>query len=821
MKLRALSILSAIVLLSTYLNGFGQDIYFTRIPPPGNEPLFQITALTQDPQGFIWIATQHGLFKYGGRQYLSYYNDPANPNSLADNWVESVLADKDGIIWIGTNEHGLDRLDPETGNFTHYHHKENDSSSLANDRVNSIIMDREGNLWAGTRGGLDKFEPTTGRFFHHTYQANDPASISNNYVSVVYEDKAGTIWAGCGSVWEGAREDGGLNRLDKKTGRFTRFLHNAKDPGSLTDNRVRAIFEDSRCVFWIGTAGDGLHIMDRAKGTFKRCTYDPARPDKLSRPATKRRLPFDDHIARIIEDITGKIWIITFQNGINLFDPNTQKVSHYGAGKNGLTTDALWTAYRTRDGVLWLATYGTGSQTGTLYKVNPYRKAFVRRAEADSAKNLWIGRGTIFLGFNQHQQAFLTDTTTIQGRTRIWHIEKDVKENKLWLSTYRGLIGFNQVTRVFTPYRHQPKNKNTPISDSIYTTYQDKPGRLWLGTSSNGLDLMDIRTRTFLHFQNKPADRTSISDNHVEAITADSKGNIWVSTVRGLNRLNERTSRFKRYLPFAHISFVEEDEWGDIWAAAYDGLFKYDPGADNFVRLNDESAGREAAELRTLKDRKKNPWIGAVNIMTNTGGYFGMNRVRDISRSVLCITGFSLGDQPITAGRSNVLPTPLINTKMIRLGHAQNTFSFGFENIDYINEPEDSHLYYKLENYDGRWHASYDEREASYFNIQPGNYTFKVKVVYDNGISNEKDIAVIISPPWYGTWWAKAVGLLIAAIIVTSIFRGRVKKIQHDAFLQNHLKELEMKALKAQMNKHFIYNSLNSIQALVSNDKKT
>ncbi|MBS1504711.1 MAG: hypothetical protein JST32_21805, partial [Bacteroidetes bacterium] len=209
MKLWSACRLASIVLLLTSLTGFAQDIYFTRIPPPGNEPLFQITALTQDPQGFIWIATQHGLFRYGGHEYVSYYNDPSNPNSLADNWVESIFADKDGIIWIGTNEHGLDRLDPATGNFTHYHHKKNDPYSLGNDRVNSIIMDRQGALWIGTRGGLDKFEPTTGRFFHHTHQANDPTSISNNYVSVVYQDRAGTIWAGCGSVWEGARDDGG------------------------------------------------------------------------------------------------------------------------------------------------------------------------------------------------------------------------------------------------------------------------------------------------------------------------------------------------------------------------------------------------------------------------------------------------------------------------------------------------------------------------------------------------------------------------------------------------------------------------------------
>jgi ligand-binding sensor domain-containing protein len=813
--------LASIVLSLTRLNSFAQEIYFTRIPPPDNEPLFQITALTQDPQGFIWIATQHGLFKYGGHQYLSYYNDPSNPNSLADNWVESVFADKDGIIWIGTNERGLDRLDPESGNFTHYRHQKNDPTSLANDRVNSIIMDRAGTLWIGTRGGLDNFKGTKGQFVHHTYRANDPTSISNNYVSVVYEDKAGTIWAGCGSVWEGATDDGGLNRLDKKTGRFTRFLHNEKDPASLTDNRVRAIFEDSRGLFWIGTAGDGLHIMDRATGTFKRCLYEPAHPNKLSRPAIRRMLPFDDHITRIIEDIKGRIWIISFQNGVNVYNPNTRDASHYGAGKNGLATDALWTAYRTRDGVLWMATYGTGGQTGMLYKVNPYRSTFSRRRALDSAKNLWIGRGIIFQGFGQHKQAFLTDTTTIQGRTRIWHIEKDISTGKLWLSTYRGLIRFDPVTRVFTAYRHQPKNKNSPISDSIYTSYQDKAGRLWLGSSGSGLDMMNTQTGNVTHFQRKPLDKTSISDNHVQAITADGHGNIWVSTLHGLNRLDERKKTFRRYLPSSHISFVEEDDRGNIWAATYDGLYKFDRDNDHFSMLSAGPAMAESRALRTLKERKKNPWIGTVNMMNNTGAYFGVKPTHDSPRSALYITGFSLGNRRVTPGHSKVLPEPLLVTQTISLSYAENTFSFGFEDIDYVDEPEENHLYYKLENYDGRWRSADETNEAYYFNVQPGNYVFKVKLVNDSGLESEKVITVIISPPWYGTWWAKAIGVLVAAGIVIRVFRGRVKKIHHDAFVQNQLKELEMKALRAQMNPHFIYNALNSIQALVANDKKT
>ena len=158
-------------------------------------------------------------------------------------------------------------------------------------------------------------------------------------------------------------DSGGLNKLNKKTGKFTRYLHDEKDPHSLIDNRVRAIFEDSRGNFWVGTAGDGLHTMDRTKGTFERHLYDPSHPDKLSRPPVKNTSSYGgvDHITFITEDNKGRIWIGTFEGGINVYDPSTQKVSYYGADKNSkekLGDNYFWTAYKTRDNILWISTFG-------------------------------------------------------------------------------------------------------------------------------------------------------------------------------------------------------------------------------------------------------------------------------------------------------------------------------------------------------------------------------------------------------------------------------------------------------------------------------
>src|SRR4030095_14825744 len=165
--------------------------------------------------------------------------------------------------------------------------------------------------------------------FHYENDPNDPSSLSCNTVRALYEDKQGTLWVGTGSAFYGENPgyegNGGLNKLNKETGKFIRYMHDEKDPHSLIDNRVRAIFEDSRGNFWVGTAGDGLHTMDRSKGTFERHLYDPSHPDKLSRPPIKKIYPdVVDHITFITEDIKGRIWIGTLEGGINVYAPSTQ-----------------------------------------------------------------------------------------------------------------------------------------------------------------------------------------------------------------------------------------------------------------------------------------------------------------------------------------------------------------------------------------------------------------------------------------------------------------------------------------------------------------
>src|SRR6266536_4293797 len=441
-----------------------QDIHFNVVARSQDDIGSVIAAMTQDVQGFLWLATQNGLYKYDGYQYTSYHHEPLNPNSPANDDIWSVAADKAGYIWLAPVGTGLDRLDPATGIFTHFRHNNNDSNSLGSDTVINIIQDHEGILWIGTYNGLDRFDSKSNKFFHYRNKANDPSSISCNVIMAIYEDKQGTMWVGTGTPFQGYDSCGGLNELNKATGKFTRYLHDEKDPHSLIDNRVRAIYEDSRGTFWVGTAGDGLHTMDRTKGTFQRHLYDPFHPDKLSRPPVKKTFLYvADHITFITEDHKSRIWIGTIEGGINVYDPSTQKVSYYGSDKNSkekIGNNDFLTAYKTKDNVIWIST------TGNFYKILPYKNVLphirigkeVRSFAEDDAHTLWMSarNGLIHITTDGKEEQFLIDKDSSSPSNYTHYIEKD--DNKFWLTTPHGLYLFDLVAKTFSGYFHQPGN---------------------------------------------------------------------------------------------------------------------------------------------------------------------------------------------------------------------------------------------------------------------------------------------------------------------------------------------------------------------------
>ena len=830
----------AVLSLCFSLQGQSQHRQFDLVSPPKDEPWSRIHGMVQDSQGFLWLATVDGLFKYDGYKCTRYHNEPTNPHSLASNWVESIAVGSDGFLLLGTYGAGLDRFDLAAGSFTHYRYNPKDAATLSNDTVTAIVKDLDGLFWIGTHNGLNRFDPKTGKFTRYKNDPRNSSTLSDNQVRVLFVDRKGVLWVGTKSPWvnDGGTRVGGLNRYDPRTGKFVRYMHEGANPQSLVDNQITAIFEDSRGTFWVGTAGDGLHTMNRSKGLFERHPYDPTHPEKLSRPPVHNvnTASVTDYITFISEDQKGKIWIGTLNGGINVYDYATKVVAYYGSENNSkekINDNRFGAAYRTRDGIFWVA-----SQGGNLYKVNPHKISLpyfhlgkvVADFYEDDNGQLWLAtdQGILLQKKNREMQQFLIEKGGFSLTNVITDLEGDSQRN-LWIGTLGGLYRFHTGMQTFTGFRHEPDRETTLISDTITSLSKTKNNALWVGTA-NGLDWMELSSGKFKHYRNDPKEPTSLgsvflSDEGVASVwgtTISSDNTLWMCVGGSINRFDEQTGNFQKYsIADVVVNCLKKDDKGDLWAGTSAGLYKYDRDANEFLAFHDllRTINRNTDIFDITEDRHHNLWLKTKNefiqlntakkeasvyasrehsfgwfsrksyttskgeiLSGDTSGYFAFNPdtlFRNIPPPSILLTSFSLADEPVKLGPGKVLPEPVYQTNHIRLKYNQNVFSIEFTSIDFTGNSEERNFLFQLENYDKKWHKADAEQTANYYNVPPGNYTFKVKVANSNGIWAEKQISVLILPPWWTTWWAYCLyGLLLIAAVYMVIRRQKQKVIE-------------------------------------------
>jgi ligand-binding sensor domain-containing protein len=753
--------------------------------------------------------------------------------------------------------------------------------------IGVLLEDHNGTLWVGTNKGLDTLNRQTGKFTHIKDNSEDGLALGQEQIRVLYEDRNGTIWIGCGNTF-GAQDPllHGLYKFDKATRKITRYHHHEKDETSLVDNRVRAIFEDSRGVLWIGTAGDGLHIMDREKGTFQRCLYDPKNLQKLSRPPVNVHADYAaDHITFINEDLQGCIWIGTYAAGINRYNPVAKTMEYFGNSGNdshNIGKNDFWGLLKTKDNLLWASGWEPANESQVLYRIStltdrlPYShygkevRAFAQAADGV----MWIGTNRGLL--KDKEDVFLPNTNKAIATNFIWSLEHD-SLNNLWVSTLDGLYYLDKITNTATAFRHDDKNLNSIASEAVYATQLMGDGTILIGTYQ-GLDQMNISTGIIKHHVYNPIDSGSINANRVTCIKKDRAGNIWVGTTKGLNRFDQHTGRFSNDLDVngSAIFFIFEDSRSNIWVGSYrSGLYVYNQQLKKFSTFNDSTGlinntilvkgmTEDSAHLLWLntdigfiqlnaetkeavlfgKSWGIDPKVTIGNGFTSlqgeiyfgdTAGYYHFQPERFKKETVIkpqpYISKFFISNRQLIPGKDKVLPQRLSQTEKITLHYDQNNFAIEFTNIDFVTLEQEKNLLYKLDNYDEAWRKSSDEKKAYYYNVPPGNYVFRVKAVNSQGTWAEQRVVIIVTPAWWNTWWFRiAAGIFLIALLY-SLIRWRLhekfnrqlelsEKEKKLAELQQQKMELEMQALRAQMNPHFIFNSLNSINNFIlENDR--
>ena len=821
---KLISIITGYLLLFSVSRSTAQNLRFNEAI---KNPSGAITDVIQDRQGIFWFAAlEKGLMRYDGVNTRTYMSDSRNPNSIAPNLAIRVYADKDNIIWVGTLGAGLERFDPATNKFTHIRHDPKNVSSLNNDSVSAFLEDRSGNFWVGSFGGMSLLDRKTGNFTHYKNDPNDPTTISHNHILEIYEDKYGTLWVYAAKTTYTGVISGALNRFDRSTGKFTRYIKDPADPGIILPGPIRNFYEDDKNNFWMAT-DSGLYNMDRKSNTFTLYYPDPYNSGPLGQTSKQKKFPF---VQLVTGDSSGALWVGIRGGGLIRYDPDNKTSLHFGAihennklisskdTSNGFATGFPRRAISSKEGLFWVI------DDRAIYYLN-YNKTFLPFYSIGKAANsfhydakdniLWVATDKGLLRQDltaKKEKLFVNDPQNSNTITagNVSSMRADAS-GILWLGTRGGLDKFDPATRKFVHYKHDPKNPGSIASNNIDYLFFDHNKNLWIATDS-GISRMDTRTQQVINYQ--PEDKTNTAfPGELLCIAEDADHNIWISSGGGVIKMDTKTEKFRTYISNTYMKSICIDAKGTVWAGGTDGVYIYDKAKDDFmIFANEQSPISIHDVINILEDNQQNLWVSTANaiVKINAGrdrvkkftddngvrytnfdfndnykgpdgklylgienGFYSFypNEIKDISIAPqLNIAGFKLNDMEVPIGAGEVLSVPIWNTTELRLNHHQNVFSFDFFAVDFITPGDEKYLF-MLENYDDEWHDIGKDHRAFFFKIPPGDYIFRVKAVSGDGGSVEKSIRIIISPPWWRSWWAYIVYGFLGLLAVYLIYR--------------------------------------------------
>lgn len=660
------AVLSLLVLIGTPTGGLGEaggrgtsgnDVHFEHLTNRDGLSQMSVNAVLQDRQGFLWIGTEDGLNRYDGYEFRIFKHQEGE-DSLANGWIDALLEDRSGALWIGTRK-GLDRRDPRTGSFTHYHHELGEADGLRSDIVLALCEDRSGVLWVGTEVGLHRLAiadtgSPQGRVTSYGDVSAEPSGLSHDAVLSITED-------GSGNLWIGTRSDG-LYRLDASRERLTRFRHDSGDPESLSGNEVTAVAVGSSGLLWVGTGDGGLNRFDPVEERFRHFRHDPHDSGSLSH----------DAVRAVYQDRSGSLWVATLGGGLNRFEVSTQSFRHYRLHRDdpgSLSHDMLLSLYEDRFGALWIGTLGGGlnrydatRERFTLYHHDPEDPGslshdVVLAILEDHLGLLWIG--TVGGGLNRfdpeagrflHYRHDPADAESL-SQDEVMALAED-HSGVLWIGTWGG--GLNRLDRTsehFVHYRSDPDDPQSLDHDDVRALAEDLGGNLWIGTRG-GLDRLGPARKHFVHYHHDPENPRSLSHDEIRSLTVDRSGNLWIGTVDGLNRLDPSEEGFTRYrhdpanpasLSHDFICSVYEDRSGILWiGTSGGGLDRLDPTGTSFRSYTQEDGLVNDVVYGILEDDDGRLWIS-----TNDGiARFDKDRGKWTSYDV----GDGLQDQEFNVG---------------------------------------------------------------------------------------------------------------------------------------------------------------------------
>jgi len=625
---RALALCAGLLGLGSSASAQFAELRFQQLSGAQNLSQTTVTALVEDRQGLLWIATQDGLDRFDGYEIAVFKHDPRDPGSLSHNNVLDLYQDRAGAIWVVTFARGvINRYDPASGSFRRYRHDPDDPLTLrdATFRAGALHDDGHGRLWIGCDGGgIDLLDIATGEVTRLSHDPEREASLAPGVVTAIVEDRRGELWI--------ALDGGGVDRAIRRANGAFDFAHHRHDPArddSLSSDRATAILEDGSGGLWVGTVA-GLDRYRPESDGFDRFDHGgphspPPSRDTIRAVGANLRQP-------MLEDRSGALWLATAR-GLSRFDPRTGLFRDFelsGAGP-GFGDDLVSLMLADRSGQFWVGTQGNG-----LYLYRPASDDFVP-VRSNPAHVESLGSDFLTVGLETRSGLLWFGTTDAgafkysRERNAIRYYAQDPSDphglvddmvfalledsaGELWVGTMTG--GLHRLdpgrTRVLERYASLPGDRHDIGSDFVRALLEDRKGRFWVGTVGAGLVEIDrAHGEVVRRLRHDPDDPTSLSQDEVRSIYEDRRGRIWVATAFGWNELDPASGRFTRHhsepgnprsLPNESTRFTFEDRAGRIWVGTDMGLARFDPVSGEFTSYRVEPGRTDGLSNDNLMD---------------------------------------------------------------------------------------------------------------------------------------------------------------------------------------------------------------------------
>jgi signal transduction histidine kinase/ligand-binding sensor domain-containing protein len=813
---------------------FIQPMYAQNLPSfkhyniKGLAPESVINTMYQDKDGFLWFGGLTGLYRYDGNILTRFQHNVDDSTSLPHNYIVDFCEDETGKIVCGSLGGGIFMVDKATGKSIKP--AADQLQKLEKDKVVRMVSHSSSSpvVWCGSSSGdLIKYDPVT-KHFQIVFSLHDSFKINNATVSAVLEMQAGKLLVASSR---------GLYYLDINNKNAVHASAVNIDLKNLDTLEIRSLLLDNERRIWVGYKG-GVAVID-AKSFDPLITLTQIIKQNLGNLTVKALCQLSD--GQILLGTNSGIfcWNNETTNLTNLavedkeFKQSPQIINSFYTDRRG----NVWAATETQ-GIFLL------NKNYSFFKTIPDLKQLMKpgKLEAimeDATGNWWLGSDNGLVRFNKRINKAELITLDKKRTASVLSIFQDDKKG-VWFGTIASGLYYMPDPAKPSVLQHFNKliiNEKPDVIDYVTSINEDNSGNMWFGCFTNGIFIYNIEAKKFIHYVSL-TDSATTNNAAISQILKDKQGYMWVSTWNnGFNKFISTNNfpsegKFINYttsannpnsLSFQISSAIKEDRYGNLWIGTVSGgLNKFDPKTKNFTRLSIDNGLSSNLVYRIEEDKQGNIWFSTDEgitmlpqnlsspvsfkeedgLPTRSFNFLASYAMRDgtvafgtIDGDVVffqpekieknnqapAIINFQLFNRSLKVGELNIFRKPVQLADTFNLKYDQSVFTFEFSNFDFIN-PENYVYAYKLDGVDKDWNNVNNRKSATYTSLSPGKYLFHLKAANHKGVWSDKETIawIIISPPWWRTWWAYASYAILIILAITAYNRYRSRQLRKE-----------------------------------------